>query len=100
MSPRRNECSTYEEAYKKSLECPEEFWGEIGGCIDWSKPWQKVLDNSNEPFTKWYLRQNYYKPYTCFYQGRIDSLDFEQKKKKKEFTSKFFNQSLEKKNSR
>ncbi|XP_050454414.1 acyl-CoA synthetase short-chain family member 3, mitochondrial isoform X1 [Cataglyphis hispanica] len=55
MTPRRNECSTYEEAYKKSLECPEEFWGEIGSCIDWSKPWQKVLDNSNEPFTKWFV---------------------------------------------
>lgn len=55
MTPRRNECSTYEEAYKKSLESPEEFWGEIGGCIDWSKPWQKVLDNSNKPFTKWFV---------------------------------------------
>lgn len=55
MSPHRNECSIYEEAYKKSLECPEEFWGEIGSCIDWSTPWQKVLDNSNEPFTKWFV---------------------------------------------
>lgn len=55
MSPHRNECSTYEEAYKKSLECPEEFWGEISSCIDWSTPWQKVLDNSNEPFTKWFV---------------------------------------------
>lgn len=53
MNPHWNECSMYEEAYKKSLEYPEEFWGEIASCIDWSKPWHKVLDNSNEPFTKW-----------------------------------------------
>jgi len=59
MSPHWNECPTYEEAYKKSLEYPEEFWSEIGGCIDWSKPWHKVLDNSNEPFTKWYLEKNH-----------------------------------------
>ncbi|XP_011707137.1 PREDICTED: acyl-CoA synthetase short-chain family member 3, mitochondrial-like, partial [Wasmannia auropunctata] len=52
MSPHWNECFTYEEAYKKSLEHPEEFWSEIADCIDWSKPWHKVLDNSNEPFTK------------------------------------------------
>ena len=43
----------YEEVYKRSIEKPEEFWAEVGRCIDWSKPWDKVLDNSNEPFTKW-----------------------------------------------
>ncbi|XP_011068419.1 PREDICTED: acyl-CoA synthetase short-chain family member 3, mitochondrial [Acromyrmex echinatior] len=55
MSPHCNDCPTYEEAYRKSLESPEEFWGEIAGCLDWSKPWHKVLDNSNEPFTKWFV---------------------------------------------
>lgn len=43
------------EAYKKSLENPDEFWGELGAqLIDWSKMFTKVLDNSNEPFTKWF----------------------------------------------
>ncbi|XP_020286313.1 acyl-CoA synthetase short-chain family member 3, mitochondrial isoform X2 [Pseudomyrmex gracilis] len=54
MNPQRNECC-YDEAYKKSLERPEEFWSEIGGYLDWHKPWDKVLDNSNEPFTKWFV---------------------------------------------
>ncbi|XP_043485639.1 acyl-CoA synthetase short-chain family member 3, mitochondrial [Polistes fuscatus] len=45
----------YEEAYKRSLENPEEFWGEVGKSVDWFKPWTKVLDNSNEPFTKWFV---------------------------------------------
>ncbi|KYM77791.1 Acyl-CoA synthetase short-chain family member 3, mitochondrial [Atta colombica] len=55
MNPHCNDCPTYEEAYRKSLESPEEFWGEIAGCLDWNKPWHKVLDNSNEPFTKWFI---------------------------------------------
>lgn len=59
MNPQQNECC-YDEAYKKSLECPEEFWSEIGGYLDWHKPWDKILDNSNEPFTKWYFKENYY----------------------------------------
>ncbi|XP_011149016.1 acyl-CoA synthetase short-chain family member 3, mitochondrial isoform X2 [Harpegnathos saltator] len=55
MSPHKNGCTAYEEAYRKSLESPEEFWDEIGLYVDWSKPWRKVLDNSNEPFTKWFV---------------------------------------------
>lgn len=43
----------YEETFRKSIENPEEFWAEVGQCIDWSKPWRKVLDNTNTPFTKW-----------------------------------------------
>lgn len=43
----------YEEVYRKSLQEREEFWGEIGKQLTWTKPWDKVLDNSREPFTKW-----------------------------------------------
>lgn len=45
---------SYEEAYRRSLERPEEFWGELGHqLIHWDKPFEKVLDNQNAPFTKW-----------------------------------------------
>lgn len=45
----------YLDAYRRSLENPEEFWGDLGAqLIDWDKMYTKVLDNSNEPFTKWY----------------------------------------------
>jgi propionyl-CoA synthetase len=44
----------YEEAYKKSLANPEEFWTEVGKLVSWTKPWERVLDNSHPPFTKWY----------------------------------------------
>jgi propionyl-CoA synthetase len=43
----------YQESFRRSLEEPEEFWAEIGGCVTWTKPWDKVLDKTNDPFTKW-----------------------------------------------
>ncbi|XP_012277149.1 acyl-CoA synthetase short-chain family member 3, mitochondrial [Orussus abietinus] len=45
----------YEEAFRRSVENPEEFWTEVAECVEWSKPWTKIMDNSNEPFTKWYV---------------------------------------------
>uniref|UniRef100_A0A1B0FND6 Acyl-CoA synthetase short-chain family member 3, mitochondrial n=1 Tax=Glossina morsitans morsitans TaxID=37546 RepID=A0A1B0FND6_GLOMM len=44
----------YMDCYRRSLESPEEFWDELGHLVDWFKPWDTVLDNSNAPFTKWY----------------------------------------------
>ncbi|GLV39394.1 uncharacterized protein CBL_13273 [Carabus blaptoides fortunei] len=46
---------SYEQAYRRSLQEPEEFWAEVGNEVTWSKPWTKVLDNSEEPFTKWFV---------------------------------------------
>ena len=43
----------YKEAYERSLKEPEIFWSEIANDITWMKPWNKVVDNSNPPFTKW-----------------------------------------------
>lgn len=43
----------YESTFKKSIENPEEFWDKIGQLVTWTRPWDKVLDNSNPPFTKW-----------------------------------------------
>ncbi|XP_029046528.1 acyl-CoA synthetase short-chain family member 3, mitochondrial [Osmia bicornis bicornis] len=48
-------CQKYEEAHKESIENPEKFWGEVAKCVDWSKPWKKVLDNTKQPFTKWFV---------------------------------------------
>lgn len=45
----------YEQTFKRSLEDPESFWGEVGKYVDWYKPWTKVMDNSNPPFTKWFV---------------------------------------------
>ncbi|XP_022172666.1 acyl-CoA synthetase short-chain family member 3, mitochondrial isoform X1 [Myzus persicae] len=45
----------YEEAYRRSLEDPEGFWAEVGAVVDWYKPWDKVLDNSAQPLTDWFV---------------------------------------------
>lgn len=55
VDPCYKHCHAYDTAYQSSLEDPEKFWGTVSECIDWSKPWTKVLDNSNPPFTKWFV---------------------------------------------
>ncbi len=47
----------YEEMYKKSVEDPEGFWGEIAEKnITWFKKWDKVLEyDFNKPEIKWFL---------------------------------------------
>lgn len=42
------------EEWEKSIENPEMFWTEKAKAIDWYKTWDKVLDDSNPPFYKWF----------------------------------------------
>ncbi|HKK90235.1 MAG TPA: propionyl-CoA synthetase [Desulfobacteraceae bacterium] len=44
----------YNEAYEKSINDPEGFWGPIAEECHWYKKWDKVLDDSNKPFYKWF----------------------------------------------
>jgi len=44
----------YEEFYRRSIEQPEEFWGEQARAIHWNKAPEKILDYSNPPFRKWF----------------------------------------------
>ncbi len=45
----------YQTAYKKSVNDPEGFWGDIAGHFQWRKPWDKVLDwNFTEPKIEWF----------------------------------------------
>ena len=45
---------TIAETRRRSLENPNEFWGEVAAGIDWISPWDKVLDDSNVPFYRWF----------------------------------------------
>jgi acetyl-CoA synthetase len=40
--------------WEKSIKNPQEFWAEKANAIDWFKTWDKVLDDSNPPFYKWF----------------------------------------------
>lgn len=44
----------YDDAFQKSITDPEGFWAEAAGAIHWYKKWDKVLDDSNKPFYRWF----------------------------------------------
>jgi len=44
----------YESLYKKSVENPQEFWAAEAKKLEWYKKWDKVLDDSEKPFYKWF----------------------------------------------
>jgi acetyl-CoA synthetase len=45
----------YKAAYKKSVEDPEGFWGEVASHFYWRKKWNKVLDwDFKKPTIKWF----------------------------------------------
>ncbi|MBM4441705.1 MAG: propionyl-CoA synthetase [Candidatus Rokubacteria bacterium] len=46
--------SLYEQAYRRSMSDPEGFWGAAADELVWDRRWDRVLDNSREPFTRWF----------------------------------------------
>ncbi|SLM27403.1 Acetyl-coenzyme A synthetase [Desulfamplus magnetovallimortis] len=44
----------YSEAYEKSINDPDGFWGPVAEDCHWYKKWDKVLDDSNKPFYRWF----------------------------------------------
>jgi len=45
----------YDSLYKKSIEDREGFWGTEARNLEWFRKWDKVLDDSNKPFYKWFV---------------------------------------------
>jgi propionyl-CoA synthetase len=45
----------YQEVFNRSIQDPAGFWGEAAEAISWYKKWDKVLDDSNAPFYKWFV---------------------------------------------
>ncbi len=44
-----------EELREKARRNPEEFFAEIARELDWFRTWDKVLDDSNPPFYRWFV---------------------------------------------
>src|ERR1051325_10132733 len=44
----------YAETYRRSLEQKEAFWAEAAEAIDWERRWDRALDDSNPPFSRWF----------------------------------------------
>ena len=45
----------YDALYKRSIEDREGFWTEQAEQLEWYKKWDKVLDDSDKPFYKWFV---------------------------------------------
>ena len=45
---------THADEHARSLADPAGFWGEAASGIDWILRWDKVLDDSNPPFYRWF----------------------------------------------
>ena len=44
----------YAAAYEQSISDPSAFWGKAAESIEWITPPEKVLDDSNPPFYRWF----------------------------------------------
>ena len=44
----------YRTTYKYAQNHPEEFWSKAAEQLVWQRRWDKVLDDNNSPFTKWF----------------------------------------------
>ena len=44
----------YDKIFRKSIENPEEFWGEAARDIQWYTDYTRVLDDSNPPLYRWF----------------------------------------------
>ncbi len=44
----------YDRLFQQSINDPDGFWGEAARDIIWSKRWDRVLDDSNKPFYRWF----------------------------------------------
>ncbi|MFZ8843068.1 acetate--CoA ligase [Thermoflexus sp.] len=45
----------YEEVYSRAMQDLEAFWAERAEELEWFRKWDRVLDDSNKPFYKWFV---------------------------------------------
>jgi propionyl-CoA synthetase len=47
--------TSYREFLNRSVNSPDSFWGEEATLIDWERPFERVLDYSRPPFSRWFV---------------------------------------------
>ena len=45
----------YDDVYRHSLADPDGFWGRVAEELYWYQKWDRVLDDSNPPFFRWFV---------------------------------------------
>ncbi len=46
--------NNYQQLFDHSVRDPEDFWGAIAEDVHWYRKWDKVLDDSNAPYYRWF----------------------------------------------
>ena len=46
--------TSYSTVFEASLEDAEHFWSEAAKDVHWTRPWDKVLDDSDAPYYRWF----------------------------------------------
>lgn len=44
----------YRTLYRNSMDNPEGFWAEAAAELVWTKPWERVIDDSDAPYYEWF----------------------------------------------
>ncbi len=45
---------SYETTYRNSIKNPNEFWALVAADLEWTRQWDRVLDESDAPFYEWF----------------------------------------------
>lgn len=54
MGEGEQEKGGYERLYRASIQNPEEFWGPVSNMVHWTRCWDRVLDETQPPFYRWF----------------------------------------------
>jgi propionyl-CoA synthetase len=55
----------YEKVFAQAKNDPAGFWADKAEAIDWTKRWDKVIDDSNPPFYRWFAGGELNTCYNC-----------------------------------
>jgi len=47
--------TSFDSVYQHSIAHPEAFWEEAANAIHWDKKWDQLIDDSDAPFTRWFV---------------------------------------------
>lgn len=56
---------TFETIYRRSIDDREAFWAEAAAGLSWTKPWNRVLDDSRPPFYRWFAGAEINTAFNC-----------------------------------
>ncbi len=55
----------YKQTFRRSLDDPNGFWAEAAEGVAWDKRWDKVLDDSDAPYYRWFTGGRLNTAYNC-----------------------------------